>query len=185
MSISEAEFKALSVDKMWDAFRELKTDKEAFDQLTQKMTVAVEKIDSLQSSIKKFESELGIVKSVNTALAKSVRSLQVKLNQSDQYSRRDTVEISGVPKDSIDLENKTIKLFEKIDVTVVPSDIVACHPLKREGTVIVKFVNPKNAESVIKNRKKLRKSDTTSVWGTNCVNFINPSLSQENMKIRW
>ena len=52
----------------------------------------------------------------------------------NQYSRRECLEITGVP-DSVsnDLEKTTIKVFDKIDVAIDPSNIEDCHWLKING----------------------------------------------------
>ena len=185
MSITEVQFRGLSVDEMWNAYKKMQIDKEAFDQLTIQLTVAVEKITRFEATVSKMQDEIQVNKAVNLALKKSVHLLQAKVTQIDQYGRRDSLEISGVPKDATNLEEKAIQLLKIIGVNVSPTDIVACHPLKREGTVILKFVNRKNAERALSNRNKLRNKDTTCVWGTNCVNYINANLSPENLKLRW
>ena len=31
----------------------------------------------------------------------------------------------------------------------------------------------------------MRETDTASIWGVNCVNFISTNLSPDNLKVRW
>ena len=185
MSIEESQFRSMSVDEMWLAYSNLKLDREALDQLTDKLKIAIDKINYLEVSVTKIESELSISKTVNSALKDSVRNLQIKVAQMDQYHRRDNIEISGVPEDAENLESKSVKLLNKINVKVSSSDLVACHRLKKKGSIIVKFLNRKNADLAIKNRNILRNVDTSSIWGSNCVNYINTNLSPDNLKIRW
>ena len=54
---------------------------------------------------------------------------------SQQYSRRDSIEIVGIPESigNEDLEVKTIKLLKAINVDVTASDIQACHHLTKKA----------------------------------------------------
>ena len=54
---------------------------------------------------------------------------------SQQYSRRDSIEIVGIPESigNEDLEAKTIKLLKAINVDVTASDIQACHRLTKKA----------------------------------------------------
>ena len=185
MSFSESQFTKLSTQEMWNEYSKLKVNKDSFDKLSVQLSTTVAKIDKLEQTVTKLSSELAISKTVNQSLKRSYCELQSRVNQIDQYSRRENIEISGVPNNCTQLEEKVIALLKSIDVTVRPSDIVACHPLKREGTTIVRFLNRKNADMALKNAKKLKNKDTSEVWGKNCKNFINVNLSPANLKLRW
>ena len=185
MSLTETQFRNLSADDKWQLYLKTKVDKDSFDCLTQKLSQAVEKIESCESRITALESQLAVNQTVNTTLQDSIRELNRRLNRLDQYGRRENVIISGVPDNVRDLESKSIKLFGKIGVEVNSSDIVACHPIKKKGSVIVRFANRKNVDRVLKASKKLKNTDTTDVWGQNCVNYINSNLSPVNLKLRW
>ena len=73
-----------------------------------------------------------------------------------QDSRRECLEITGVP-DSIgidDLEETTLKIFDKVGVTIGPSNIEDFHWLKSNGPkkVIIKFVRRKDANLTQKSK---------------------------------
>ena len=70
-------------------------------------------------------------------------------------------------------------------MNVLSNEIVACHPLKRAGTAIVRFANRKNAELALRNAKKLKGLDNKEIWGTKSVSYINPNISPANLKLRW
>ena len=77
-----------------------------------------------------------------------------------QYSRRKCLETTSIP-DSIsndDLEETTIKIFDKLDVGIDPSNIEDCHWLKSNGPkkVIIKFARRKDANLIRKNKNKLK-----------------------------
>ena len=61
-----------------------------------------------------------------------VTLLERRCWSNEQYSRRECLEISGIPEstDQSNLEEKVVKLFKKIDVTVKSNNFEACHWLK-------------------------------------------------------
>ena len=71
--------------------------------------------------------------------------LEHEQNKSLQYSRRDSIEISGIPSNirQKDLEGKVIKIFA--EGRLKARDIQACHGVGKKGATIVKFVNRKFA----------------------------------------
>ena len=152
--------------EMWQAYANMKVDRDSFDQLTLQLSVAVNKIDNCEKVVTRLESELALSKNANKVLSESLCSLRKKVNKLEQYGRRDNLEISHIPADTPDLEEKVISLLSKIDVPVSKSDIVACHPLKRQGQIIVRFGNRKNAEMARKNRKKTQIHRLNKYLGT-------------------
>ena len=53
------------------------------------------------------------------------------------------------------MEKTTIKIFDKLDVAIDPSNIEDCHWLKSNGSnkVIIKFARRKDANMIRKNNK--------------------------------
>ena len=96
-----------------------------------------------------------------------------------QYSRRDTIELAGIPPNIKDeeLEAKACDLFGEIGVDVTPSQIQACHRLYDKKRVIVKFVNRKSAISILRSRGNLKDVNLSNI-GINTTNrlYINESL---------
>ena len=136
-------------------------------------------VSELRSDFKKIESELSVSKNVNNKLHKRMVALERQCWGNNQYSRRECLEITGVP-DSVsndDLEETTIKIFDKLNVAIDPSNIEDCHWLKSNGPkkVIIKFARRKDANLVRKNKNKLKGMNLSSVGINNPV-FINDSL---------
>ena len=136
-------------------------------------------VSELRSDFKKIESELSVSKNVNNKLHKRVVALERQCWGNNQYSRRECLEITGVP-DSVsndDLEKTTIKIFDKLDVGIDPSNIEDYHWFKSNGSkiVIIKFDRRKDANLIRKNKSKLRGMNLCSVGINNPV-FINDSL---------
>ena len=79
-----------------------------------------------------------------------------------QYGRRNNVVfLSGIPENVPDnnLESTVISVLLDTDVQVESRDIEACHrigkPSSKTQKTIVRFVNRKNCEKVLANKKKV------------------------------
>lgn len=87
--------------------------------------------------------------------------MQKDISRIDQYSRRQNIEISGIPKDihNNELQGKVIEIFGKIGVDVKPDDIIAVHRLKgqRHPNVIVRFFDRNKVYHCLQNKKELYK----------------------------
>ena len=113
-------------------------------------------------SNEKISSQFIVVKKVNALLEKRVTELEKSQAKAEQYSRRNNVEISGIPHEILDnnLEDKVIDIYKDAGIEIGHMDIEGCHrlPLSRNnagGTkrVIVKFVNRKHSEDVLRLKK--------------------------------
>ena len=113
---------------------------------------------------------------------KRLVEVERKISLADQYERRDCIEVVGIPSDvpQEELEGTVIAVCALAGVQVVPRDIQACHRLKGKQTVITKFTNRKDVQSILREKKKLRNIDEE---GRNMLNinddvsiYINESL---------
>ena len=91
--------------------------------------------------------------------------LERKVNMNSQYSRRDSLEITGIPKNINDdqLEDVVIEIFKEAKATlnreqIRKSDIQAVHRIGKKGKVIVKVVNRKFVQSALINGRNLKES---------------------------
>ena len=101
-----------------------------------------------------------------------------------QYSRRNNVELSGIPNSIYDedLENTVINIYKKSGIDVDVRDIEGCHrlPLSRNSRghdkrVIVKYVNWKYAEAMLKDKKRISGKNFGHLNVTNKL-FVSVSL---------
>lgn len=122
----------------------------------------IEVIKEVQKDMKELKDELFRLKEENIALKnqsseEQLENLKVENSRLDQHNRRNNIEISGVPDIFSDnLEGKIIEICNELDVKVTEQDIEACHRLpgkKSPKKVIVRFVNRKNVEKLLKNKK--------------------------------
>ena len=97
---------------------------------------------------------------------KALYEVDVRLIECEQYSRRESLVISGIPesvsKNQFQLQQKVISILGLIGLVIIPDDISACHRLfQRPGTgypakVIVRFVNRKIVNFCLDHRDDLQ-----------------------------
>ena len=99
----------------------------------QKHDLLLNKINSdltdLRKSYNRIESELSVSRNVTSNQRKQIEELQRQCWSNEQYSRRECLEIAGIPNDTKNekLEETVLNIFSKIDVGVKLEDIEACH----------------------------------------------------------
>ena len=100
------------------------------------------------------------------------------------------VEYSRIPENVPDnnLESTVISVLSDIDVQVEPRDIEACHwigkPTSKMQKTIVRFVNRKNCQKVLANKKKLLKLNNEKHKFHAATNiFVNKNLTHTNESI--
>ena len=129
-----------------------------------------------------MESDLTISRNVNVKLMERLVVTERKCWANEQYSRRECLEISGIPESVSDnaLEDKIQGVLRGIDAEVDTENIELCHRLKgkrSKGRVILKLSKRKDAEKIKLNKKKLKNIDHRKIGlssGTKV--FINESL---------
>ena len=98
-----------------------------------------------------MESDLAISRNINVKLMECVVVTERKCWASEQYSRREQLEISGIPGSASDnaLEDKIQGVLRGIDTEVDTKTIESCHRLKGKGSkgrVILKLSKRKDAK---------------------------------------
>ena len=137
---------------------------------------------SLKDRFTKMEAELMVTRTVNDKLVKQNRLLERKCAANEQYSRRECLEICGIP-DNIsnnDLEDTVLNIFNETGVRINSRDVEACHRLNSKNKpkkVIIKLSKRKDVARVMKNKTKLKNinSDTFGL-PSGCKIYINESL---------
>ena len=164
------------------------------------------RLNSIENNQTKCNREISTLKKENSALKKRVIDLEDLLDDSEyrfievekavsgvaQYSRRENFEISGIPAEvpHAELQTRVLNIVNSItdrapDMAIKPSDIHACHRLKKEDgeanpKVIVRMVNRQNTIDILKSKKKLM----TQAGDLGYDNlFINENLFSEHKNI--
>ena len=109
--------------------------------------------------LKKLKADIAVVKTVNDRLVERVINTERQCWENAQYSRRDTLEIVGIPNsvgNSV-LEETVRGVFKKIGVEIDERDVQACHRLKEKERTIVKFVNRKDCLQILRMKKDLNR----------------------------
>ena len=140
----------------------------------------LENVDHLVTANEKLNSELLIVRNVNQNLQNRIINLKKQQSKSEQYNRRNNVEISGISNEVSDqkLEKTVIGICKDSGIEVNPLDIEGCHrpPLGRYATnttkrVIVKFVNRKHPEAMLQRKKDINQESKVFVSHSLCPYF--------------
>ena len=124
-------------------------------------------ITQLHSTNEKIRSELAVVKNVNKKLEVRIINLEKNQAKSEQYSRRNNIELSGIPNDipEDNLDKVLIDICHDSGLEIEPKDIEGCHrlPVSRyirdsNKRLIVKFVTRKH-ETILQNKKSISSKD--------------------------
>ena len=113
-------------------------------------------LSELRKYYEELEPDVIITKQVNTKLCDKMKFLERQCWANEQYSRRECLEISGVPASVTDndLERNVLKLLEKIDVEVHPDHIEAGHWIKSNaGPKMLSLKCCKDADKIRRAKK--------------------------------
>ena len=140
----------------------------------------LDKIFKLNDNFSKLEPDVKIAKNVNNLLSQWVVDLERQCWANAQYSRRECLQIVGIPRsvDDNSLEEKVIQVFEKVGCNINSSNIESCHRItKRNDRVTAKFSRTKDCQQVLSVKKNLQKlkMEDIGLTGDNKVS-INHSL---------
>ena len=140
-----------------------------------------------------LQDENALLRSRCSKLENKVVSLELSVNQVEQYGRRNNIVISGIPHDVADdhLEDAVTSIMEDVDVIVQNGDIEVCHRIGKSDQktsskkTIVRFINHKYCKKALVNRKNLininRKMKYNFSWNNKI--FINKHLTHANEPI--
>lgn len=153
------------------------------DSVSDKYDKLLVEIGQINKRFELLESKLSISENVNRLLVDRIKCVEADLYAAQQYSRRECLEISGIPvaknREGVEnVEHKVVSLLDKIDVSVNPeTDIQACHRLSNKDKIIIKFTNRKTVHKIFQNKKKLKGiSKENFDYPVNEKIFINESL---------
>ena len=99
-------------------------------------------------------------------LAAKLQTQHFELDRQEQYSRKDSVRIYGIPDPEDERENTNdivVKLAKDIGVNITTADLSVSHRLGRDvwrggklRTIIAKFVRRQCKTDIMRNKKRLR-----------------------------
>ena len=99
-----------------------------------------------------MQSELCVSRQVSSKQREQIVSLERQCYSNCQYSRRECLELSGLPEsmENSELEGTALQLFKKLHVKIDSSNIEDCHWLLSKGSkrVTVQFSKRKDANRI-------------------------------------
>lgn len=156
------------------------------------------KYDDLLVKIKNLEIEKEFIKKENVRLSSEVQGLfnemyEVKRENNNiaQYTRRDTLEISGIPVcDEEETNNLVCQVGKLVDVNIEEGDISVSHRLHNDKSktnhfpaIIVKFVRRDLRDELFNAKNRLRNKSTKDLGFLRHPQhkiFLNESLTPQN-----
>ena len=122
MSFSEATLKKLSKDEVINLLLDYQNKFETtLTRMNTDLSGLRQDLSDLKENYIKLESELSVARQVNNKLKEHIVSLERQCWSNSQYSRRECLEITGIPDktDQTDLENTALNIFRKLDVEIL------------------------------------------------------------------
>ena len=101
----------------------------------------MDQIRKLNEDFEKLQFELTVAKQVNSVLSERLASMERQCWANVQYSRRECLRLVGVPRSISDgdLEEKVLKIFEKVGCPLERNNIEAFHRISKTNERMMKF----------------------------------------------
>jgi hypothetical protein len=145
----------------------------------------------------KLQEENKILKSTLQHVEGHLFQVQNSLNELEQYSRRECVEIQGIPvseeSDKQSTNDIVCKIGKLMDVEVVQEDLSVSHRLpinkiykgnRSTPAIIVKFIRRDVKEAFFRSRNKLKNKSTRDLgYRVSSPIYINESLTEKNKEL--
>lgn len=188
--ITEAISKLLN-EKLEPIFDKLNSMQESLDHLYTKFDDINDRVTKVESTVNSFHYEIQI-----QSLTNELNQLKKSINDLEQYSRRDCLEIHGVPAtDKEDTSEIVVKVAKLLNIDLKPDEISISHRLgsrksdsgkQQTPGIIVKFTRRELRNKLYSARKHLRDKITNDIGYTRIAPqklFINESLTSSNQKL--
>ena len=123
-------------------------------------------------------------------LENRLEAVEASVERSNQYTRRNNMEITGIPDNIENLEGKVIEIVNSVDIDVQPEDIEACHRLPnkkhKNKKSIVRFVNRKYCVKAMQAKSKLHYCDINSLgFPEDTKLFFNENFNLYFQRLAW
>ena len=94
----------------------------------------MDQICKFNENFEKLRSELTVAKQVDSVLCERIVSMERQCWANAHYSRRECLELVGVPRSVSDgdLEETVLKIFEKVGCTIEGNNIETCHRISKK-----------------------------------------------------
>ena len=132
-------------------------------------------MNELNTNFKKIESELLVTKNLNGKLLERIVDNERKCWANVQYSRRECLEIVGIPNsvDDSNLEMIVYQVINKIGCNISPKSLKLLTIFVIKTEPLLSFTRRKDCQQVMKVKNGLKNLDLTDLDLPGCKVFIN------------
>lgn len=191
----------MTYDDVIKLFNELKSQVKSVEQnlgdslesCHQELKQNTQVIEEQNREIKKWAAMVEELTSENIQLKKRVVQLETRVEEAEQYSRANTIEIHGIPmQPSEDVIDVVKSVGEALDCPIEDSMIDACHRLGRKDRnghppgIILKMVRRFDAQKLLTKRREQRNFNTNHIGvhlSTSNPIYVNESLSPARRRL--
>ncbi|XP_078363467.1 uncharacterized protein LOC144647547 [Oculina patagonica] len=138
--------------------REVAELKTSFKQQESELKTAKESLNAALKYNAQLKTELQATKNRVKELEVENDDLYENMDALEQYTRKNSLEIEGIPENICDDEEAVLKVAQVLNVDVKREDIDICHRIKRKKSnpIIVRFISHKVKRALYKQRVKLK-----------------------------
>ncbi|CAG9818127.1 unnamed protein product [Phaedon cochleariae] len=177
---------------MLDIKGEMKVFREKQDDLVQSISFCSDKITDFETSLQKVNEHIKIIENLkleNQNLMRHVRTLNKRVNDLEQISRMNNIEIQGVPeKKNEDIFKIIETVHQNLNVQFSPDLIDSAHRVKsfapnRPKNIVIKYISRKVKDDILaatKIKKMSSPNRLLSIEGVSKDLYISEHLSPEN-----
>ena len=131
----------------------------------EKLSISDSKFDELKKKNEVLKSKLSVAEKISPTLFTNYKNINEKviemernMYRTEQYSRRECIEIVGIPSNITNdlLKENVLLILEKLGVVLETMNIIGCHRLGKTNRVIVKILKPKDSQYSLEKKHKLR-----------------------------
>ena len=99
------------------------------NKITEDNNAMLQEMRKFNNNFAKLQAELVVTKRVNSELCKRIVTVECQRWANAPYSRRECLEVAGIPRqvDDKNLETKVLSIFQKIGCTIDSTFIDDCH----------------------------------------------------------
>lgn len=143
-------------------------------------------VTKTNKDVQAMMKEIKELTATNQALKEENRRLTQRVEELEQYSRSNNLEIKGVPDDK-DAHDMLLKMSEIVGEPVSEEDIDVCHKVptakRNESSIIVRFVRREKRNSFLSKAKKVRITTAELGCREKAPVYVNEHLTRQNKQL--
>lgn len=166
--------------------KEVMSELRSLKQSVQYCSESCDSVTEMGKDIKELINEIKELKLSNRKLKEENERLTARVDELEQYTRSNNVEIKGVPVEP-DVIDVVSKMGQLIGESVSKDDIDICHRVfttkHSEPNIIVRFVRREKRNSFLAKARKTRQTGTLLGCSSTKPVFVNEHLTRQNKQL--